>query len=263
MMPVLESKVALVTGAGRGIGRANAERLARDGASLIIVEIDGKTAMESSAAINKDGGTATPLAIDVAGEHSGDEAIAFATSTYGGIDILVNNAGIAPNRRVLDTTLEEWERVLRVNLTGTFLFCKAAAPVMAKRGGGRIVNIASISGQRGGTGRGAYGTSKAGMLMLTRIMAVEFAPENIAVNAIAPGPIRTDITDHSEGTVSSYLDRIPMRRYGTTGAIAAAVAYLVSPECDFTTGVTLNVDGGFDSTGLIFSQDDLRASDPE
>ncbi len=261
-MPTLKGKCALITGGGRGIGRAIAERLAADGAAVVIVDFNGTTASETARALSESGARAASLCADVANPEAAAEATALAVGTFDGLDILVNNAGIAPNRRVLDTTLEEWERVLRVNLTGTFLFSKAAAPAMADRGGGKIVNIASVSGQRGGVGRGAYGTSKAGILMLTRIMAVEFASLNIAVNAIAPGPIQTGITDHSEGTVAGYLDRIPMRRYGTTDAVAAAAAYLVSEDCSYTTGTTLNVDGGFDAAGLIFSQDELRAADP-
>ncbi len=253
----LKGKCAVVTGAGRGIGQAIAERFASEGARIVIADIDGTTAQATAEAIQGSGGEATALRTDVGDPEQANAMIAAAVRSYGAVDILVNNAGIAPNRLVLDTSLEEWERVMRTNLTGTFLCCKAAANAMKERDGGRIINIASVSGQRGGVGRGVYGTSKAGIIMLTRIMAVEFAPMNIAVNAIAPGPIRTDMTDHSDGTVKSYMDRIPMGRYGTKEAVAAATLYLACEDSSYTTGITLNVDGGFDAAGIIFPQGDL------
>lgn len=247
----------MVTGAGRGIGQAIAERFASEGARIVIADIDGTTAQAAAEGIQGAGGEATAVRTDVGDPEQANAMIAAAMRSYGAVDILVNNAGVAPNRLVLDTSLEEWERVMRTNLTGTFLCCKAAANAMKDGDGGHIVNIASISGQRGGVGRGVYGTSKAGIIMLTRIMAVEFAPMNIAVNAIAPGPIRTDMTDHSDGTVKSYMDRIPMGRYGSKDAVAAAALYLACEDSSYTTGITLNVDGGFDAAGIIFPQDEL------
>src|SRR5439155_6038853 len=135
---------------------------------------------------------------------------------FGGLDILVNNAGVGLNKPFLTTTLEEWELQLRVNLTGTFLCGQAAARAMVAGGRGRIVNIASISGQRGGQGRAAYGSSKAGVILLTKVMAVELAPHGVAVNAIAPGPVDTDQSrhNHTPATRRAYHDRIPQRRYG-------------------------------------------------
>ena len=256
----LKGKVAIVTGAGRGIGQSIAERFAREGAHIVAADIDGNSAQSTAEALQESGAQAAAVRTDVGDPEQANLMVATAIKTFGGVDILVNNAGIAPNRLVLDTSLEEWERVMRTNLTGTFLCCKSAANAMKEADGGRIVNIASISGQRGGVGRGVYGTSKAGIIMLTRIMAVEFAPMNIAVNAIAPGPIRTDMTDHSDGTVKSYLDRIPMGSYGSKEAVAAAALYLASDESSYTTGITLNVDGGFDAAGIIFSQDELSTA---
>lgn len=255
----LKDKCAVVTGAGRGIGGAIAELFASEGARVVVADIDGTAAQAATEAIQGAGGEATAVRTDVGDPEQANALVAAAVRTYGTVDVLVNNAGIAPNRLVLDTSLEEWERVIRTNLTGTFLCSKVAANVMKDGDGGRIVNIASVSGQRGGVGRGAYGTSKAGIIMLTRIMAVEFAPMNIAVNAIAPGPIRTDMTDHSEGTVKSYMDRIPMGRYGSKESVAKAALYLSCDDSPYTTGITLNVDGGFDAAGIIFAQDELSA----
>lgn len=251
-------RVALITGAGRGLGRAIATRLAAEGASVAVADIDLALAREAALALETDGARAIALAGDVGNER---DAARFAHETrdaLGRIDILVNNAGIAPNRLLRDQTLEEWDRVLRVNLTGAFLCSKAVLPAMEHQGGGRIVNIASISGQRGSTGRSAYGVSKAGLIQLTRLMAVEFAPLNIFVNAVAPGPVQTALTDNSAAATQAYLDRIPLRRFGHAEAVAAAVAFLASDEASNTTGHILNVDGGFDAAGLIFDQGDLR-----
>ena len=181
------------------------------------------------------------------------------TAAFGSLDVLVNNAGIGFYRLFLDTTLEEWERVLRINLTGAFLVAQAAARRMVEQGSGRISNISSVSAQRGGTGRAAYGSSKAALTLLTKVMAVELAPAGIAVNAIAPGPIATRLTEHlGDDETRSYLDRIPMRRYGKVEDVAAAAVFLASDECGFVTGHVLNIDGGFGGAGLMFSQDELE-----
>jgi 3-oxoacyl-[acyl-carrier protein] reductase len=182
---------------------------------------------------------------------------------WGRIDVLVNNAGVGLNRSCLDTTLAEWEHVLAVNLTGTFLCSQAAARLMVRQGGGRIVNVASISGQRGGQGRAAYGAAKAGVIQLTRVMAVELAPRNVYVNAVAPGPVDTDQSrqNHTPATRRAYHDRIPLKRYGEHREVAAAALFLASDEASFITGHTLNVDGGFGAAGLMFdpAEEDLTA----
>jgi 3-oxoacyl-[acyl-carrier protein] reductase len=170
---------------------------------------------------------------------------------FGRIDGLINNAGIGFYQPFLETTLADWERVMRVNLTSAFLLGQHAARAMARQGRGRIINIGSISGQRGGEGRSAYGTSKAGLMHLTRVMAVELAPAGIAVNAISPGPIETDLTQHAPVLRRAYLDRIPMGRYGEPEAVAAAAVFLLSDECRFVTGHVLDVDGGFMAAGLM------------
>src|SRR4029079_620569 len=159
-----------------------------------------------------------------------------------------------PTKPFLETTLEEWELQLKVNLTGTFLCGQAAARAMLKSNGGRIVNIASISGQRGGQGRAAYGSSKAGVILLTKVMAVELSPLGIRVNAVAPGPVDTDQSrqTHTPSTRQAYYDRIPARRYGDCEEIAAAALFLASRDSSFVNGHVLNVDGGFNAAGLVF-----------
>jgi 3-oxoacyl-[acyl-carrier protein] reductase len=250
----LQGRTAAVTGAGRGIGRAIALRYAAEGAAVtvadILVENAGKVAQE----IRDAGGAASAVPLDVT---EAEQVRAFFDSrpTF---DILVNVAGVGLTRSLLATSLAEWEHVIRVNLTGTFLCSQAAARRMAERGRGRIVNIASLSGQRGGSGRAAYGASKAGVSMLTKVMAVELAAHGITVNEIAPGPVNTEMTavTHDEATRQAYYNLIPMRRYAERGEIAAAAVFLASAEADFINGHTLNVDGGFGAAGLMFDLKD-------
>ena len=255
----LTDKIALVTGSGRGLGAACAERFAAEGAAVMIADRDPETAEATANAINETGGRAAFRRADVSVSEDCEAMVADTVDEFGRIDILVNNAGIGMHRPFLETTVEEWERVLRINLTGVFLTAQAAARRMVEQGGGRIVNIGSISGQRGGTGRSAYGTSKAGVHQLTRIMAVELAPAGVAVNAIAPGPVRTDITSHGPQQTQAYIDRIPMGDYGTRDAVANAALFLASDECTFVTGHILNVDGGFNAAGLMFPLDEMQS----
>jgi 3-oxoacyl-[acyl-carrier protein] reductase len=257
-MPRLKDKVALITGSGRGIGAACAERFAAEGAAVMVADKDPETAAATAAAIGAAGGEAASLRADVSVPEECAEMVRATVDRFGRIDLLVNNAGIGMHRLFLKTTLEEWERVLRINLTGVFLTAQAAARRMADQKSGRIINIGSISGQRGGTGRSAYGTAKAGVHQLTRIMAVELAPLGIAVNAVAPGPVRTDITNYGPRQNQAYLDRIPMGDFGSREAVASAVLYLASDECGFVTGHVLNVDGGFGAAGLMFSLDEME-----
>ncbi len=256
----LSGKTALVTGGARGLGRAAALALAREGASLVVVDLLADIVEESADEIRGTGADAMAMFADISNPESVAEAFAKTQEKFGRLDVLVNNAGVAPNRLIMDQSLEEWDQVLRTNLTGTFLCSKAAVPMMEQVGGGAIVNIASISGQRGSTGRSAYGVSKAGIIQLTKIMAVEFAEKNIRVNAVAPGPVETAITNHSPGTVEGYLGRIPMKRYGTPEAVGAAVRFLASEDASYTTGHVLNVDGGFEAAGLMFPAEEIAGS---
>jgi 3-oxoacyl-[acyl-carrier protein] reductase len=207
------------------------------------------------------GGQAFALRVDITKSSDLEQMIQRVVAQFGRLDILVNNAGIGLNEPFLTTTLEQWEQQLRVNLTGTFLAGQAVARAMAERGGGRIVNIASISGQRGGQGRAAYGAAKAGIILLTKVMAVELAPLNIRVNAVSPGPVDTDQSrgTHTPATRQAYYDRLPIGRYGERDEIAAAVLFLASREASFIQGAILNVDGGFDAAGLRFNDEDATS----
>ncbi len=247
-------KVAIVTGAGRGIGREIALGLVRGGARVAVADCNVPQANQVCREIAEMGGDAITVPVDISDPEQVDSMVRQTLAAYGRIDVLVNNAGIGHARPFLDIPLEEWNLVLKVNLTGQFLCAQAVARVMLQQGGGRIVNVASISGQRGGTGRAAYGAAKAGVILLTRVMAVELAAKGIAVNAISPGPTETDQVRqcHNAATRAAYYDRLPMRRYAQPHETAQAALFLASDEASFVSGHILNVDGGFDAAGLIF-----------
>jgi 3-oxoacyl-[acyl-carrier protein] reductase len=250
----LADKVAIITGSGRGIGREIAVRFAAEGARTVVADVHGDNARAVAAAITAAGGAALAVRVDITDATQVEALIQETLARFGQLDVLVNNAGVGLNKPFLTTTLDEWDRQLRVNLTGTFLCAQAAARVLVRRGGGRIINIASISGQRGGQGRAAYGASKAGVILLTKVLAVELAPHGVRVNAIAPGPVVTEMSNgtHTEATRRAYHERIPLGRYGRECEIAAAALFLASEESSFVNGHVLNVDGGFDAAGLLF-----------
>jgi 3-oxoacyl-[acyl-carrier protein] reductase len=254
----LQGKVALVTGAGGGLGTAIAKRFAREGAALLCADRDGDRVAATVSAITQSGGTAHPLRADVADARDCEAQVAETVRRFGRIDIAVNNAGVALHMLALDTSLEDWERVLRINLTGSFLTAQAAAREMIKQGGGRIIQLGSISGQRGNMGGIAYGASKAAVMHICKVLAVELSGQNIMVNAIAPGPIETGISTHGPTRRRGYLDRIPMHCYGNVDAVANAALYLASDECNWVTGHVLNVDGGYGAAGLAYDPAEIR-----
>jgi NAD(P)-dependent dehydrogenase (short-subunit alcohol dehydrogenase family) len=244
-------KIALVTGAARGIGLATARRFLADGWRVALLDIDRETLDRSYAALAKPDATMA-IHCDVADAGAVATAVAAVAKRFGRLDALVNNAGIAIFKPILDVSYEDWSRVLAVNLTGPFLCTQAAAPLMRDSGGGAIVNITSISGLRASTLRTAYGTSKAGLAHLTQQQAIELAALGIRVNAVAPGPVDTAMAKavHTPVIRAAYHDAIPLNRYGLEEELAEAIYFLCSERASYITGQTLAVDGGFEATGI-------------
>ena len=243
--------VVLVTGAGRGIGLSTARRFLAEGWRVALLDIDAgllEGAMVDLAAP----GTTLALPCDVADVASVQAAVRRAAAQFGRLDALVNNAGTAVFKPMLETTPEEWARVMAVNLTGPFVATNAAAPRMAAGGGGAVVNITSISGLRASTLRVAYGTSKAALAHLTKQQAVELAALGIRVNAVAPGPVDTAMAKavHSPEIRKDYHDTIPLNRYGLESELAETIVFLCGPRASYITGQVIAVDGGFEATGI-------------
>ena len=249
--PPLIMKVAVVTGAARGIGLAISKKFLEEGYQIAILDIDQKTLLQT---MKQDFDTNNVLGLecDVAEPDQVDQSVNRVVEKFGRIDVLVNNAGIAEFKPMLETTYEEWSRILAVNLNGPFICSQACAPFMLKNEGGSIVNIASISGLRASTLRIAYGTSKAALMHLTKQQAAELGNKGIRVNAIAPGPVDTAMAKkvHTADIRSDYHDVIPLNRYGLEEEIADAVWFLCSDSASYINGQIIAADGGFDATGI-------------
>ncbi len=248
-----EDRVALVTGGASGIGEAVARRLAAEGARVVIGDIDGARAGALATALAGLGPGALAVRADVSLPADAAMLAKRAAAQWGRLDILVHSAGVGVERSFLETTPEDWRRIIDIDLSGTFYACQAAARAMVPRGYGRIVTLASTAGVRGGTGRAAYGAAKGGVIALTRVMAVELAPHGVTVNALAPGAIETELVKrmHSPETRVVYRAGIPLDRYGTPEETAAAAVFLASDEARYITGEVLAVDGGFLAAGLM------------
>jgi 2-dehydro-3-deoxy-L-rhamnonate dehydrogenase (NAD+) len=234
---------AIVTGGAQGIGRAIAQRLLASGAKVRIWDRDDKLLAGAVAAL---GSASTGDAIDITDAAAVARATKSALESYGRIDVLVNNAGIAGlNAPTVDYPVDEWERVLRVNLTSQFLCCRAVAPHMAKRGYGRIVNIASIAGKEGNPNAVAYSASKAGVISLTKSLGKELAQSGVLVNCITPAAAKTAIFDQmTEQHIGYMLAKIPMGRFVQVEEIAALACWLASEDCSFSTGAVFDISGG-------------------
>jgi NAD(P)-dependent dehydrogenase (short-subunit alcohol dehydrogenase family) len=257
------SRVALVTGAGSGIGRCVAESLALErGARVYVLDKDAEAAAAVTLAINAAGGRAMACVVDLADGPALRQALPSLTAEFGPPDILVNNAGMAAMVSALDCSLDHWQTTMAVNVTAPMLLMQHALPHMRQAGWGRIVNVASISGIRAGTGRMAYGSSKAALIAMTAQFAVEVADWGVTVNAIAPGPVDTPLVqaNHSAATRSTYGDMVPMHRYGTAQEIANGILFLASDQASYITGHTLAIDGGFTAAGVLVS--DLFPNSP-
>jgi 3-oxoacyl-[acyl-carrier protein] reductase len=245
-MMTFDGRVAVVTGAGRGLGRAVALELARRGARVVInYNRSGAAAAEVVAAIEGAGGQARAVQADVTDFKQAEGLIKGAVEAFGGLDILVNNAGTTRDMVIMMMPEDDWDEVLRTNLKSAFNCSKAAVKVMMRKRYGRIVNMTSVSGLAGNAGQTNYSASKAGLVGFTKALAREVAARNITVNAVAPGFVPTDLTNNlPEDLRQASLRAIPLGRWGTAEEVAYAVAFLASDEAAYITGHVLSVDGG-------------------
>jgi NAD(P)-dependent dehydrogenase (short-subunit alcohol dehydrogenase family) len=247
----LSGRTALVTGGSRGIGRAVAERLASEGATVIVADLDHVVGAEVVATLEGHGSRAAFQHLDVVVEDDWRRVIDWVLAEFGSLDILVNNAGVSSDGSVIETaTLQEWERVVGVNQTGVFLGLKTAAPALLRCGQASAINISSICGSSGGTGSSpAYYASKGAVRTLTKNAAMRWAKQGVRVNSVHPGYIDTPMLQGSVSSSPEVLDSIlastPMARLGRPQEVAAGVAYLASDDAAFVTGIELYIDGGY------------------
>ncbi|MGH2557505.1 MAG: SDR family NAD(P)-dependent oxidoreductase [Thermomicrobiales bacterium] len=250
----LANKIAVITGGAHGIGRASAILFAREGARVAIVDYDAEGGAETEQLVREAGGEAVFLRADIGRREDAERAIAATIDRYGGVDVLFNNAGIMPEGTALTHTEADWDRVMDVNLKAIFLLSRAAIPSMIARGGGSIVNTASVQGLRGHQNRLAYATSKHGVIGITRSLAADFARDGVRVNAICPGAIDTpmlhrvlaDLPDRA-AALAEFAALHPLGTIGHPDDVAYAALYLASDESRFVTGIALPVDGGYTS----------------
>jgi NAD(P)-dependent dehydrogenase (short-subunit alcohol dehydrogenase family) len=241
----LDGKVALITGAARGQGETEARLFAQEGAQVMLTDVLVEQGQQVVNSLRSGGTEATFLQLDVSNPHEWHEVVRHTVQTYGRLDILINNAGIAQRAGLLETEVEDWDRLMDINLKGVFLGMKYAIPVMLERGGGVVINISSTSGIVGFPGGTAYHAAKGGVRLLTKVVAAEFATRGIRVNSIHPGLIETPMTDNmAPQRMQLLLDRTPMGRKGKPLEIAYGALFLASDEASFMTGAELVIDGG-------------------
>jgi NAD(P)-dependent dehydrogenase (short-subunit alcohol dehydrogenase family) len=249
---LLNDKVAVITGAGSGIGRASAIKFAREGAKVVVADVQDDGSAETVRSIQSAGGTAVAIHTDVTDASAVDRMIKTAVETYGRLDILFNNAGMIIKGTVLDVDEESFDRIFAVNVKGVFLGCKAAIPIMLSQGGGVILNTASQMGTVGFEESSVYPATKGAVIQMTRCLALDHATDGIRVNALCPGPIDTPMnlqSSHLMGDVAEdqkrLIDRTPLARKGTAEEMANVAAFLCSDESSFVTGAAILADGGW------------------
>ena len=246
MSKTLENRVALVTGGARGIGKAICERLASEGAAVVMVDIIADVAEQSAAEFRSRGSDAMAVGANVASLQEAEDTVKAVMDKYGRLDILVNCAGITKDNLLLRMSENDWDAVIAVNLKGSYNFIKAASRPMMKARYGKIVNISSVVGRAGNAGQINYSASKAGVIGMTKSVAKELGSRNIFANAVAPGYIETDMTRAlPEDARKAFADAIPLKRAGQPEDVANVVYFLCSPMSDYVTGQVINVCGGF------------------
>ena len=244
----LDGKVALISGAARGQGAAEARLFSREGAAVVLGDILEDPGRQVEAEINETGGEALFLRLDVSSESDWERAVAETLARFGKLNVLVNNAAILRSTPIEHTTVEEWDTVMAVNARGVFLGTKHAIPAMREAGGGSIINISSTAGLVGSRQGGAYGASKGGVRLFTKFAAIQHAKDGIRANSIHPGPIDTEMIAHVIGTPegrAASQARVPLDSIGTVDDIAYGALFLASDESSFMTGAELVIDGGF------------------
>jgi NAD(P)-dependent dehydrogenase (short-subunit alcohol dehydrogenase family) len=248
----LHQRVAVITGAGSGIGRAMALRFAGEGARILAADVNAETAAATVALVRAAGGQAEPCVVNVTAPPEVQAMVSLAQQTFGRIDILCNNAGIGSTTNIVEQDIEQWDMVMAVNIKSVFLGCKYAIPLMQAQGGGVIINTASVAGMVGIINRAAYSASKGAVIALTRQIAIDYVEHNIRVNCLCPGTVDSpwvgrllaDTTDPA-GMRRALEGRQPMGRLGTPEEIAGAALYLASDDAAFITGTGLVIDGGW------------------
>ncbi len=254
-MDRMTGKVAIVTGGGSGIGRASAFRLAAEGATVVVTDIDARSGKETAKSIVDRTGKANFVRHDVTDEGEWRSLVDFVEREHGKIDILLNNAGIYIIKPLIDTTVEEWNRLMAINVTGTFLGMKSTVPVMQRHGGGSIINLSSAAGLWGFAGHVLYGASKGAVRIMTKDAAVELGPQQIRVNSIHPGYINTGMARYGAQVANTTIEKIgtsmyPLGRIGEPEDVANMVLFLASDESRYVTGAEMTVDGG-GTAGLV------------
>ncbi|MFT3804558.1 MAG: SDR family NAD(P)-dependent oxidoreductase [Burkholderiaceae bacterium] len=250
----MADKVVLITGGASGLGLASAKRLVRDGASVALADVDEARLRDAQAELGVDASRARTYRLDVCDAASVEQVVDAVIADFGRIDALVNSAGVSYQGSVLDNPLDAWNRVIAINLTGSYLCTQFVGRHMAARRSGRIVFIASISGQQVWSGRAAYCASKGGVLALAKSCAIDLAPFGVTVNSVSPGPIETPQTAtlHNQVIRDAIVAATPMARYGRPDEVADAIAFLVSDDARFVTAHDLVVDGGLTSAAILY-----------